>query len=128
MNRFFLLIVALILIAAAGCNSDSGGSDNSGLLTDRWEGFQVSTTNGIFVTRDLVMKLSHDSNNNVTGTKQLGNSTKQTVKGEFFPASSVLDLTVTDSGVKFEETWRLEQGGMTLTLVSGGSAQVSRTN
>lgn len=131
MNKFFLAAVGILLVATmSGCDGDSGGSsDNSGLLSGRWDGFQVTATNGIAVTRDLMMKLSHDAQDNVSGTKQLGDpdrNIKQTVAGEFFPNSSILDLTVVTAGVSSKETWRLEDGGNTLTLVSGGSAQVSR--
>jgi hypothetical protein len=125
------VLVLLLVLSSAGCNSDGGGSDNSGLLSGAWDGYQVTATNGIAVTRDLVMKLSHNAENRVTGTKVLGDPSrniKQTVDGEFFPESSVLDLTVTVSGASVKETWRLEDGGITLTLVSGGAAQVSRTN
>jgi len=132
MKKFSHLVFGLLLVMSfAGCNSDSGGSDNSGLLAGAWDGYQVTATNGIAVTRDLVMKLSHNSQNRVTGTKVLGDPSRniqQTVDGEYFPESSVLDLTVVVPGSVVKETWRLEDGGSTLTLVSGGAAQVSRTD
>lgn len=125
-RRRWLPLLALLLapLLQFGCN-DSGGGDG-GVLAGAWRGFTISSTNGVQVTRDLVMKLRHSSSDSITGTQKTGNDKSVPLVGNYFPASSIMEITVATSGGNRDEVWRLEEGGGVLTQVSGGTGQVFR--
>lgn len=121
------LLLAALSVCAVSCEGDSGGGDG-GILAGKWVGFTISATNGISVTRDLVMRLSHSSADNITGTKKIGSQDAQPLVGTYFPATSVMEVSVATPSGNVAETWRLEEGGNTLTQVAGASAQVNRVD
>jgi len=118
----FVLLLALLTLL--GCD-DSGGGDG-GVLSGTWRGFTISATNGISVTRDQVMKLRHSGTDNITGTQKYGNEKSSPLVGTYFPASSIMEITVASGGGNRDEVWRLEEGGGVLTQVAGGTGQVFR--
>lgn len=118
----FAMLLAPVLLV--GCD-DSGGGEG-GVLAGSWKGFAISSTNGVQVNRDLVMKLRHSSADSITGTQKTGNDKSAPLVGTFFPASSIMEITVAASGGNRDEVWRLEEGGGVMTQVSGGNGQVFR--
>ncbi|HMO04208.1 MAG TPA: hypothetical protein PKC67_02015 [Kiritimatiellia bacterium] len=118
---FFLLLATLAFL---GCN-DSGGGDG-GVLSGTWRGFTISATNGISVTRDQIMKLRHSGTDNITGTQKTGSEKSSPLVGTYYPASSIMEITVATREGNRDEVWRLEEGGGVLTQVSGGNGQVFR--
>ncbi len=118
-----VLLAATLLVVS--CDSDNGDG-KGGVLAGKWSGYTITATNGIAVTRDLVLKLKHNSSDIVTGTSKTGKDDARPLVGTYFPASSVAEFSVSTPDGTVEQVWRLEDGGMTLTEVSGGVAQVYR--
>jgi hypothetical protein len=123
-HRIALAVLLLTPLFLFGCD-DSGGGDG-GVLAGAWRGFTISSTNGVQVNRDLVMKLRHNSADSITGTQKTGSDKSVPLVGSYFPASSIMEITVAASGGNRDEVWRLEEGGGVMTQVSGGTGQVFR--